>query len=125
MKKNLKNIKKKYEATIEESSVEKVERKIELSNGDYEGSLDMKRVYTKTLEKIYLMNQEPRNALIFAAYDFNKENDEWKLAMIKDSYIPLNEFNKTQLEEVLSRTAFSPENNNEIEYIESINLTSE
>lgn len=118
--------KEKMEQTKEEYGVKKLERKIELSNGNYEGTLeDTKRVYSKTLEIFYQINKEPSNILIFKVYDFKKENNKWKITMIKESSIQIDNLNEIELKEELSKMAFNPETNQEIKYIESINITLE
>jgi len=66
-------------------------------------------------------------------YDFKKSNDDWKISRIKNSVIRVdNHYDRKtetrkdltgeELREVLTYTAFTPENNNKIEYVEKINI---
>jgi len=66
-------------------------------------------------------------------YDFKKSNGEWKISQIKKSIIRVDHhydrktdtrINLTgkKLRKVLTYTTFTPENNNKLEYVESIPL---
>jgi hypothetical protein len=97
---------------------------LEVSSSDYKGSLDMKRVYTKKVEKLHLDKVDMREANFYTAYDFKNIDQEWMLASINTNPVIKSKYNETELNKILSRTAFTPENNNEIEYIDSVTLTS-
>lgn len=97
---------------------------LEVSSSDYKGSLDMKRVYTKKVEKLHLDKVDMREANFYTAYDFKNTDQEWMLASIDTRSLIKSKYNETELNKILSRTAFTPENNNEIEYIDSVTLTS-
>lgn len=75
----------------------KTRKKVEISDENCEGTFDgEKSVYSRKTQTIYFLEKEPLE-------EMRKAKPE--------------EFN-----EILALTAFTPENNNEIKYIESFNL---
>jgi len=111
-----------------------IELTLEISDANYEGTFEgEKRVYSKTEQNINISDIESAKFLIFKMYDFKKSNGDWKISQIKNSLIRLDnhyerktktriDLTGEKLREVLTYTAFTPENNNKIEYVESINL---
>lgn len=97
---------------------------LEVSSSDYKGSLDMKRVYSKKVEKLHLEKVDMSEVNYYTAYDFKNIDQEWVLASINTKPVIKSRYNETELNKILSRTAFTPENNNEIEYIDSVTLIS-
>lgn len=117
---------------------EKLELTIEISDANYEGTFDgEKRVYSKKTRTIYSNDMRPIKQLFFTMYDFKKINNEWKISNMKNSYLRLDkgiydekmqkmrELSDKEIKKLLASTAFTPENNSKIKYVESINFTLE
>lgn len=104
---------------------ENIDILIDISNESYDGTFDnTKRVYTKTTQSLYFKDKKtPFKTLTYNAYDFENDSRDWKISQIKKTSIRTNNFNKKELNDILSRTAFTKENNNNIEYIKSLNLS--
>ena len=118
-----------------EENTEKIELTLEISDANYEGTFDgEKRVYSKKTRAIHSADRRTVKQLFFTMYDFKKVNDDWRITQIKSSTVRLDtgiydrETEKTrkltakEIEEILTFTAFTPENNNKIEYVEKINI---
>lgn len=129
-----------YQAKVlddsKEDGFEKLELTIEISDATYEGTFDgEKRVYSKKTRTIYSTDMKTIKHFFFTMYDFKKINDEWKISNVKNSYLRLDkgiydkktqkmrELSTDEIKKLLASTAFTPENNNKIKYVESINFT--
>lgn len=122
-----------YENYVE-LGFDKLEQRVEISDEKYEGTFDgEKRVYSRITKTIYFAEADSGEGLIFTIYDFKKIDDEWKISNIKSSSVRKNvkiydeELEKTrkatpqEFKEILASTAFTPENNNAIKYVDSFN----
>jgi len=107
--------------------IEKIEYIIEISSEDYEGTLENeKRVYTKTTRIQYVtFQEEPIEGLIFKGYDFKEVDGEWKISRITENSIRKHGLSEEELNDIVSRMSFTPENNKEIKYVETMDLLSE
>lgn len=113
----------------------KSKQKVEITDENYEGTFDgEKRVYSKKTQIHYFEETETVEQLIFTLYDFKKIDDKWKISNIKSSSVRKNmkiydrqkekmrEATPEEFKEILASTAFTPENNEKIKYVESFEL---
>ncbi len=119
---------KKYQEIIadnfKEDGIQKIDLKIEISDENYESIFEgEKRVYSKTTQIVYFDNKEPVETLIFKAYDFKSVDNKWGISKIEKSYAKASKYSEKALKTKLAFTAFTPENNRKIKYVESINFT--
>ena len=134
-KEELDNYRKMVHEYSKKYGFDKFEERVEISNENYEGTFDgEKRVYSKKTQIHYFEETEPLEELNFTLYDFKKIDDEWKISNIKSSYVRKNvkiydrqigkmrEATPEEFKEILASSAFTPENNNKIKYVESFNL---
>lgn len=132
----LNSYRKMLQGFFNERGFEKLEQRVEISDENYEGTFDgEKRVYSKKTRTLYFADTEPVKELHFTMYDFKKVDDEWMISNTKSSFVrknmdiydkktgTLREPTEEEFKKVLASTAFTPENNNKIKYVESINFT--